>query len=101
MTAPADLLALGAADAESKCEHLAPAPVLITVHEVAFSTAAAAVPVRPARLPRWAGTPVTFLAAVRRALEASVPETRAPRGDVPRRYAYLEDACMSREMARL
>ena len=100
MTAAAEDLALAALDTASKPEVGTPAPVLITLQEVAFSTAAA-VPVRPTTLRRWAGTPSVVLTAMRRMLQTSTPDVRVPRGDCPKRYSFLECGCMAREMDRL
>ena len=71
-------------------------PVLITEQEVAFSTAAAAVPLprtKPAR---------RVIAAVRAMFLSSAGDARpVPRHYPPRRDAFLEDAAMGREMRRL
>lgn len=96
MTAPAEVQAQGAPVAEATPD--AAAPVLITLQEVAFSTAAA-MPVRQTR--RWSATPSGFLTAMRKMLAASTSEMREPRRDQPRRYSYLEYASMSRAMDRL
>lgn len=69
-----------------------PEPVLISVHEVAFSTAATA-PVR-----RWTWSPV---AAIRRMRPPAPHREHSARGDHPRRYSFLDNACMAREMDRL
>jgi hypothetical protein len=74
-------------------------PVLITVAEVVFSTAAA-VPLRTARA-GWRTAVLamqrTFAAAVS---EERTQERRQPRHH-PKRMRYLEDARMEREMSRL
>src|ERR1700688_4867975 len=71
-----------------------PAPVLITEHHVAFSTAAAA-PVATTRR-RWLHT--TLMAGVGRILT----ELTQPRPHYPRREpSYFEAARMSRAMDRL
>lgn len=70
-----------------------PAPVLITEHHVAFSTAAAA-PVASTR--RWPHT--TLVAALGRILAGLTP----PRPPCPRREPnYFEASRMSRAMDRL
>jgi hypothetical protein len=58
-----------------------PAPILITERQIAFATAAA-VPM-PNRRSLWHRS------------------TRPARRDCPRRYTYLENAVMGREMERL
>lgn len=70
-------------------------PVLITEHEVAFSTAAAVA------LPR--SKPSHGLIAAVRAMFQTAPEDArpVPRHYPPRRPAYLEHAAMAREMRRL
>jgi hypothetical protein len=109
MTAPEDLDAVAAADAEtvlgtqapdaaSVVETPPPDPVLITVHEVAFSTAAAG-PVRRSALHRWAETATSLLEALDRRFLPSAARTR--RHDQQRRYVYIEDSRMAREMDRL
>ena len=100
MTATAETLALAAPDTESSPQVELPAPVLITVQEVAFSTAAA-MPVRPTTLRHWAGAPSVVVTAMCRMLPTSTPDVRASRGNYPKRYSFLEHACMSREMDRL
>jgi hypothetical protein len=100
MTATADTLALAAPDTESTPQVGVPAPVLITVQEVAFSTAAA-MPTRPTKLRHSTGAPSVVVTAMRRMLLTSTPAVRASRRDYPKRYSFLEHACMSREMDRL
>jgi hypothetical protein len=82
-------------------ERLAPpAPVLISEHEVALATAVALRP-RPATRPRWVEATQTLLAAMRRTVTPTARESRPVRRDYPKRYAFLESACMAREMDRL
>jgi hypothetical protein len=81
MTATPEILDFVATESESRPEVAASAPILITVQQVAFSTAAAAVPM-PAR-------------------QTTLRRSPAARRDYPKRYAFLEDACMAREMGRL
>jgi hypothetical protein len=70
---------------------------VITVHVVAFSTAA--VPVRRSALRRWADAASAVLEALDRRF---LPSTdRPPRHDQPGRYVYIEDSWMGREMDRL
>jgi hypothetical protein len=82
----------------------APAPVpaaptresaLITEQQVMFGTAAAATPLRTRR---WA-TALESAAAAARAVFAAPQEPA--RRHYPKRYAYLENAVMAREMHRL
>jgi hypothetical protein len=76
-----------------------PAPVLISEHEVALATAIALQP-RPKPRGRWVKANQALVAAVQRALTPATGE-RPARRDYPRRYAFLENACMAREMERL
>lgn len=71
-------------------------PTLITEQEVRFSTAVALAPSirRPSRGAR-------VVAAIRRTFALSPEASRPTRRHYPRRYTYLEDALMSREMDRL
>ncbi len=78
---------------------VSPAPVLITEQEVALGTAVALRP-RPSTRRRWIAAIRGLLAAVEHALVAPT-EDRPPRRDHPKRYAFLENACMAREMDRL
>ena len=63
------------------------------------ASTAAAMPVLPTTRRQWAGAGV--LASMRKMFLTSTPDTRAPRRDYPRRYGFLEQASMSREMDRL
>jgi hypothetical protein len=76
---------------------VSPAPVLITEQEVAFGTAVA-LQAPPKSRRSWFHVVV---AAIQRASAPSAPDERRPRHDYPRRYAFLDDACMAREMGRL
>ena len=79
---------------------VSPASVLISEHEVALGTAVA-LRARPTTRRRWFETTKVLLAAMQRSLAPSTQETRPVRRDYPKRYAYLENACMAREMDRL
>ena len=79
---------------------VSPAPVLISQHEVALGTAVA-LRERPTTRRRWFEPINVLLAAVQRSLAPSTKEDRPVRRDYPKRYAYLENACMAREMDRL
>jgi hypothetical protein len=79
---------------------VSPAPVLISQHEVALGTAVA-LRVRPTTRRRWFEPINVLLAAMQRSLAPSTQEGRPVRRDYPKRYAYLENACMAREMDRL
>jgi hypothetical protein len=68
--------------------------VLITTQEVAFSTAAA-VGVQRENIVR------RFVAIMRRVFATSTDASRQRPRYEPRRYAYLENALMAREMERL
>lgn len=85
---------------EARERLVSPAPVLISEHEVAFGTAVVLRP-RPRTRRRWIEATHALLAAGRRALVPSTPHVRRPRRDYPKHYAFLERACMAREMDRL
>ena len=71
---------------------------LITEQQVMFSTAAAAVALRPAKVSRWS----IAIKSVSGAMSALFTDSRPPaQRYVARRYVYLEVASMSREMYRL
>jgi hypothetical protein len=76
------------------------APVLISEHEVAFATSIA-LRTRPPARSRWAEATHALVAAVHRTVAPPTHDDRKPRRDYPRRYAYLENACMAREIERL
>lgn len=89
-----------APDAESTLETVSPAPILITEREVAFATAAA-VPM-PSRTTRWWTKAIgTIRTAASGTLLTSTADSRPAQRDYPRRYTYLENALMAREMDRL
>jgi hypothetical protein len=77
-----------------------PAPILITEKEVLFSTAAAmpASPTTTHWLPKATGV---VIAAVHGMLLTSSPHGRQPRQYYPKRYEFLENSCLAREMDRL
>ena len=79
---------------------VSPAPVLISEHEVALGSAVA-LRARPTTRRRWFEPINVLLAAMRRPPGPSTHEDRPVRRDYPKRYAYLENACMAREMHRL
>jgi hypothetical protein len=68
--------------------------VLITTQQVAFSTAAAA-GVRRDRIG------ARLVASMRRVFAASADASHPRPHDYPKRYSYLENALMAREMERL
>jgi hypothetical protein len=68
--------------------------VLITTQQVAFSTAAAAGVRRESIGAR-------LVASVRKMFATPADAPHARRHDYPKRYAYLENALMAREMERL
>jgi hypothetical protein len=70
---------------------------LITEQQVLFSTAAVALP--PAKTRRWSDTVLAVTGALRAMFAAS--EKPPARRHYPKRYGYLENALMSREMDRL
>ena len=82
-------------------ERLAPsAPVLISEHEVALATAVALRP-GPTTRRRWFEVTRVLNAAMERSRTPATHEVRPARRDYPKRYAFLENACMAREMDRL
>jgi hypothetical protein len=85
---------------EDREQLVSPAPVLISEHEVALGTAFA-LRARPTTRRRWFEPINVLLAAMQRSLAPSTQEGRPVRRDYPKRYAYLENACMAREMDRL
>jgi hypothetical protein len=89
----------GAAKRPADVEAAARTPVLITEQQVMFATAAAAVPLQPAKTARrWLSPLRTYLVA---AFVASSNEDRPRRRHYPQRTDYLEDSRMAREMTRL
>jgi hypothetical protein len=77
----------------------APAPALISEHEVALATAIA-LRARPQARRRWMEATHGLLAAVQRSFAAPTHDGPARRA-CPKRYTFLENACMAREMERL
>ena len=75
-------------------------PVVISEHEVALGTAAA-LRARPKTRRQWFGVVNVLRAAMQRPLAPSTQETRPVRREYPKRYTFLENACMAREMDRL
>lgn len=79
---------------------VSPAPVLISEHEVSLGTAVA-LRARPTTRRRWFEAINVLRAAMQRSLAPSTQEARPVRRDYPKRYTFLENACMAREMDRL
>lgn len=77
---------------------LPPAPILITEHEVVFSTAAATA-LRPTR--RWIEAVRIVTVATRRIFVRAPADPRPKRRHYPARASFLEDSRMEREMHRL
>jgi hypothetical protein len=75
-------------------DEAASAEVLITEQEVVFSTAAA-VPVGRESTGR------RFVASLKRMFAVVAEASRPPQPNVPKHYAFLERALMTREMDRL
>ena len=85
---------------EATLQAASPAPILITEHEVVFATAAAG-PV-PSPTTRWWPKAIHAVStAASGMLRTATADSRPARRDCPRRYAFLENAIMSREMDRL
>jgi hypothetical protein len=76
------------------------APVVISEQEVALGTAAA-LRARPKTRRRSFGAFNVLRGAMQRPLAPSTQETRSVRREYPKRYTFLENACMAREMDRL
>ena len=89
-----------APDVESTVDAVYPAPILISEHEVAFATAAA-VPVRSPNARWWARAIHAVSTTVSGTVQKSTAESGPARRDIQRRYKFLENALMSREMDRL
>jgi hypothetical protein len=85
---------------EARERLVSPASVLISEREVALSTAVA-LRARPTTRRRWFEAINVLRAAMQRSLAPSTQEGRPVRRDYPKRYTYLENACMAREMDRL
>ena len=85
---------------EARERLVSPAPVLISEHEVSLSTAVA-LRARPKTRRRWFETINVLRGAMQRTLAPSTREGRPVRREYPKRYAFLENACMAREMDRL
>jgi hypothetical protein len=85
---------------ETRERLVSPAPVLISEHEVALGTAIA-LQARPKTRRRWFAATNVLLASLQRSPAPSTQEGRPVRRDYPKHYAFLESACMAREMDRL
>jgi hypothetical protein len=85
---------------EARERLVSPAPVVISEHEVALGTAAA-LRARPKTQHRWFEAVNVLRAAMQRSLAPSTQETRPARRRYPKRYRFLENSCMAREMDRL
>jgi hypothetical protein len=75
-------------------------PILITEEEVLFGTAAA-VALRPTTKRWWPAATGAVLAAVKALFQGPTADGVEPHRHYPKRYAFLEDSCMGREMGRL
>jgi hypothetical protein len=85
---------------EARQRLVSPGPVLISEQEVALGTAVA-LRAQPTTRRRWFEAINVLRAAMQRSLAPSTQEARPVRRDYPKRYAFLEAACMAREMDRL
>ncbi|MCV7257765.1 hypothetical protein [Mycobacterium shimoidei] len=74
-------------------------PALITEQELALGTAAAQ-GVQPDKV-RWWTSVKLGVAAAFRDISVAAKTTSQPKRQFPRRYGFLEDALMAREMDRL
>jgi hypothetical protein len=84
---------------EPDLDESSPSPVLITTDQVALGTAA--VLARPATTSRSSHGISAALGALRRMVMTNPIHADGAHGHYPRRYVYLECACMGREMDRL
>ena len=85
---------------EARERLVSPASVLISEQEVALGTAVA-LRAQPTTRRRWFEAINALRAAMQRSLAPSTQEARPVRRDYPKRYTFLENACMAREMDRL
>ncbi|HEY2198643.1 MAG TPA: hypothetical protein VGH69_13265 [Mycobacterium sp.] len=85
---------------EARERLVSPAPILISEQEVVLGTATA-LRARPATRRRWFEAINVLRAAMQRSPVRSTQEARPVRRDYPKRYTFLENACMAREMDRL
>jgi hypothetical protein len=85
---------------EARERLVSPAPVLISEQEVVLGTAVA-LRARPKTRRRWFEAINLLRAAMQHSLSPSTQEGRPVRRDYPKHYAFLENACMAREMHRL
>ena len=85
---------------EARERLVSPAPVLISEQEVVLGTAVA-LRARPIPRRRWFEAISVLRTAMRRSLARPAREARPERRDYPKRYTFLENACMAREMDRL
>jgi hypothetical protein len=99
-TAPAQAAPHFELEAKPAPAVVAPAPTLITEQQVLFSTAAA-VAVRPATIRRWPKAMGVIRSVIRGMWTTSTADSPEPHPHYPKRYEFLEQACMSRAMSRL
>jgi hypothetical protein len=92
---------VGEPDVEPSLEALSRTPILIAEQDVVFGTAVAVPPRRTAMVHWCTGATSVVLAAMHRTFATSTPDARPTRRDCPRRYIYLENTRMAREMDRL
>jgi antitoxin component of MazEF toxin-antitoxin module len=85
---------------EARERLVSPAAVLISEQEVVLGTAVA-LRARPKTRRRWFEAINLLRGAMQRTLTPSTQEGRPVRREYPKRYAFLENACMAREMDRL
>jgi hypothetical protein len=74
-------------------------PVVITEQQVLFATAAAAVPLQPAKTRGWVSRVIGAIVAA--ASVTTVNEDTPKPRHYPQRYDFLESSRMAREMHRL
>jgi hypothetical protein len=90
---------VGAPDGEPALDALSAAPILITEQEVVFGTAAA---VRARTTMRRCTEAISLVVrAIPQMFATSASNVRPARRVYPKRYLFLERACLGREMDRL
>lgn len=85
---------------EPTLEAVSWAPILITEQEVMFGTSAT-LSRQPTTTHWWVGAASMLQAAMHRIHAISVPNAHPVHHAYPKHYAFLESACLAREMDRL
>jgi hypothetical protein len=88
-------------DPERALDGVSAPPILIPGQEVAFSAATALGLLQPKTSRWWLRATRVIAAAPRRLFLTSTADSLRPQRYSPRRYSFLENAIMAREMDRL